>query len=161
MFTLGETAALLGKEPEWLGRFVTRNPVDGDGRPYFTRTGPTRRFGAEGIERLRIAIQTHDRRPVFMYFAELVDQGCIKIGIAEDWHARLLNLQSASPHRLRRLLVLNSFVGIEPMMHQRLADLRIRGEWFRDDPRIRNFIQRCHTHSLFVIGEEPDPKVTP
>lgn len=155
MFTLAEAANLLDKEPAWLGRFLTRNPVDAAGKPYFVKNGRSRRFLAESISRLEGAIQNFDRRPVFMYFAEMQGQGRIKIGIAEDWHKRLLNLQSASPYKIRRLLVLNSFAGIEPMMHRRLADLRIRGEWFRDDPRIRNFIAICHSHPLFVIGEDP------
>lgn len=156
MFTNGEAAALLNKDPAWLTRFVRRHPVDPDGRPYFIRLGQNRRYQAEAIGRLEKAILAYDRRPVFMYFFEMVGQGRIKIGIANDWHARLLNLQSASPFRLKRLLVLNSFVGIEPMLHQRIADLRIRGEWFKDDDRIRNFISRCHSHPAFVIGAESD-----
>lgn len=156
MFTLGETAKLLGKDPTWLGQFVKRNPVDSSGRPYFERVGQQRRFPADGIKRLEIAVQTYDRRPVFIYFIELVGMRCIKIGIAEDWRKRIQNLQTASPIRLKRLLVLDACVGIEPMMHRKFASLRMRGEWFRDDPSIREFIQRCHGHKLFVAGEEED-----
>lgn len=156
MFTLGETAALLEKRPDWLGRFVSRNPVDAKGSPYFVKIGATRRFSADGIKRLQVAVQNYDCRPVYMYFLELYGMRCIKIGIADDWRKRIQNLQTASPIRLKRLLVLRSCVGAEPMMHQKFADLRMRGEWFRDDPRIRSFIQHCHGHKLFVIGEEED-----
>jgi hypothetical protein len=154
LFTLGEAAALLGKEPAWLGRFVTRNPVEEDGAPYFVRLGRFRRFSSEAIRRLELAIKDYDGRRVFLYFFELEGQGAIKIGIAEDWHARMLNLRSASPYRLRRLLVLNFFAGFEKPMHRRFKAQHIRGEWFRDSPEIREFISSCRDHELFVIGEE-------
>jgi hypothetical protein len=153
-YTLGEAAALLGKEPAWLSRFVARYPRDENGAPYFQRPGHFRQFPAEAISRLEAEIKKIDRRRVFLYFFEMEGQSRIKIGIADDWHARLLNLQSASPFRLRRLLVLNFFVGFERPMHRRFAASHVRGEWFRDTPEIRNFIAGCAGHDLFVIGEE-------
>jgi hypothetical protein len=154
LFTMAEASLILEREQTWLGSFLKRNPSDESGRLFFTKVAGARRFDADGLKRLEMAILAYDERPAFVYFAEMQGHGQIKIGMAVDWHKRLLNLQSASPFRIRRLLVLRMCVGAERLTHDKFAKFHVRGEWFTDCPEIRNFIARCHGHKLFVIGED-------
>lgn len=65
-----------------------------------------------------------------VYFIEAEDTGFIKIGIAENPVARLADLQVASPHRLTLRHTIPGGRATEQALHDRWADLRVRGEWF-------------------------------
>ena len=151
---LSEAAALLQKSPAWLRGFVKRHPVDADGRHYCLLSSNLRWITFEGLKRLEKAVEEYDTRPVDLDFVKAGD--CIKIGIAVDWHKRIMNLQSASPVKLRRLLVIRFFVGLEPKLHKKLADFHIRGEWIRDCPEVRCQMERFASSELFVAGEEAE-----
>lgn len=68
--------------------------------------------------------------------------GPIKIGRAKASIVakRLANLQIASWEELRLLGVLPGDSKTESAIHRRFAHLRIRGEWFRDDPALRGVL---------------------
>ena len=83
-------------------------------------------------------------KPGTVYFIGSSD-GFIKIGITSDIVERLRNFQVCTPHELT---VLASFDGDsyqEWEYHQRFADHRVRGEWFRSHPDILAEIERLLT----------------
>lgn len=61
--------------------------------------------------------------------------GLYKIGISKDAHARLKQIQSMCPCRIRllamwKLPVRKDIVELERELHRTFADCRVHGEWF-------------------------------
>jgi len=62
----------------------------------------------------------------------------VKIGKSRDPVSRINNLQTSSPTELRTLFILEG--DREREMHTLFAEYRIRGEWFRVEGRLKQFI---------------------
>lgn len=76
-----------------------------------------------------------------VYFVQAGDR--IKIGMGVCIASRIGDLQVGSASRLKCLGYIECFdsmVSTERELHTRFAGLRLRGEWFRDDPELRAFI---------------------
>lgn len=69
------------------------------------------------------------------------EQGYIKIGVARNVDSRLKSLQTASRQELTLVGAVEGSYKDERRYHQMFADLRVRGEWFRPDVRLTNFIK--------------------
>jgi hypothetical protein len=89
----------------------------------------------EAREAARLERQAAERQHVYVIGAA---GAAIKIGIAADVAQRCADLQTASPVTLRVYYHIEAFGGlarrIEREAHQRLAEYRLRGEWFDYDP---------------------------
>jgi hypothetical protein len=96
----------------------------------------------------------------WVYFIEAVGLNLIKIGFtAGSPDARLNSLLAGSPVPLVRLAVLRSDRILEPTLHRRFARLRARrdGEWFRDDPELRDVIRDAQPWpSRGILPYDPD-----
>lgn len=75
-----------------------------------------------------------------IYFIKSTRSNVVKIGVANDVHARLLSLQTANAARLVLIAEMPGDERYERMLHQAFAEYRIRGEWFRLDGELRSFI---------------------
>lgn len=73
-----------------------------------------------------------------VYFA--TDGEAIKIGFSGAPSLRLQDLQSANHRQLRLLKTIEGNQDTETALHQRFSHLHIRGEWFRSDPELLDFI---------------------
>lgn len=73
----------------------------------------------------------------FVYFIQAGDDGPIKIGVAHDPEWRLQDLQIGSHQKLRLIGTVEGDKQLERAFHERLAHLRIRGEWFKPTSEIR------------------------
>lgn len=71
----------------------------------------------------------------------MVGHGFVKIGKAVDVWKRLDQLQVGNPYKLE--LVEWLLGDVERIFHVELADLRVRGEWFKYDPRV-DLLIRSH-----------------
>jgi hypothetical protein len=78
--------------------------------------------------------------PGYTYFVRR--GGAIKIGCSTDPKQRISTLQTASVEKLETLAIVPDSVVTEEIAHARFSDLRIRGEWFRADPRLLRFIHK-------------------
>ena len=150
--TLEQAAAELGKKVRWLKEWLREHPLDQWGQAYFTPIGRSQLFQPHDIDRLRAAFEELDRRETFLYFVEMA--GHVKIGIARDWKKRLASMQTGSPLPIRRLLIIKTAACMEAILHTKFAAHRIRGEWFRDCPEIREFIAKAADSPLMVVGAE-------
>lgn len=65
----------------------------------------------------------------------------IKVGFSTNPHKRLASMQTGSPFELVLLADIPGSKDDEQEIHRMFPDLHFRGEWFRDDPRIRAFIE--------------------
>jgi hypothetical protein len=88
-----------------------------------------------------------------VYFVRGRTSGLIKIGRATNFGARLSAIRSQSPEPIDALGVIESddSKGLEAEIHLRFAPLRERGEWFRDDTAIHQFMA---DHTV-LSGYEP------
>lgn len=75
---------------------------------------------------------------MIVYFIQSSAGGPIKIGKSTNANRRLANLQTAHAERL--LLLGTTQIHSEESLHQRFADLRLSGEWFRCDDRLAAWI---------------------
>lgn len=76
---------------------------------------------------------------IYTYFIKSAASGAIKIGRSIDPRKRLIDLQVASHESLELLGTMEG--DHERDIHERFADLHIRGEWFRDNGSIAEFIE--------------------
>lgn len=77
--------------------------------------------------------------PGCVYFVRAAD--AIKIGFAENFKRRLGGLQTSHEKALEVLAVISAASLDEHETHQRFAHLRIRGEWFRAEHELIQFIE--------------------
>jgi len=76
-----------------------------------------------------------------IYFIREAASGCIKIGFSDKPWDRFSKMQSDTPGELAVLAITEGDKVAEAALHARFADLRLRGEWFRDDGRIATLAQ--------------------
>lgn len=81
----------------------------------------------------------------------------IKIGSATNFKSRLHGLQTGQVEQLEVLAVVPASLVDEFKAHQLFAHLRIRGEWFRNDPELLYFIERAKIEA----ATNPAPEVAP
>jgi hypothetical protein len=80
----------------------------------------------------------------YVYFVQVGDDGPIKIGTAMRPQKRLMGLQGANPKKLHLRAFIQGGRREERVLHDRFADGRIRGEWFRaDTPGLAEVIERA------------------
>lgn len=76
-----------------------------------------------------------------IYFIQEVPDGAIKIGYTGgDPFQRLSALQTGNSKPLKLLAFAPGSPQHERGLHERFAELRLHGEWFRADPRLLGFI---------------------
>lgn len=80
--------------------------------------------------------------PSFVYFIECSGTRAIKIGIAVDVEKRLATLQTGNPSPMSVIAVVPGARANELRLHMRFRPERLRGEWFRGDGDLRQFVDR-------------------
>lgn len=82
-----------------------------------------------------------------VYFVQAkTEDAPIKIGITWDLAHRIGNLRTASPYEIELLGTVLGGKDRERAIHARFAHLRIRGEWFRSEPELLEFIEATLSH---------------
>lgn len=90
-----------------------------------------------------------------IYFIRSED--AIKIGYSRNPETRLGELQVGTQHTLELLGVMHGDMVDEGNLHKRFADLHIRGEWFRSDRVLLDFI----AGTAEVLEPQPVPEPPP
>ena len=85
--------------------------------------------------------------PSYVYFVLNRDSNAVKIGSAKNVRRRLAALQTSSPAQLKLLgsikaKSIKAAQNLEQSLHQKFADLRIIGEWFRSEKELLHYITR-------------------
>jgi hypothetical protein len=76
------------------------------------------------------------REETRVYFAQVGEDGPIKIGYSFNVYSRQSNLRTASPFEIRWLGDVPGSPAEERALHAQFAHLRIRGEWFEPAPEL-------------------------
>lgn len=95
-----------------------------------------------------------------IYFIQQGEVGPIKIGWSKNVRSRIATLKTASPYRLRLLLVLKGEEHDERRLHDWFHEERLNGEWFRVGGELEAFViakaARVVDHSLhYCDGRKP------
>lgn len=88
----------------------------------------------------------------YTYFVQ--DGDMIKIGSSMRPEDRISALQTGSARHLDVLAIVSQDIADEFGTHQRFAHLRVRGEWFRAEPDLLEFIEAIKAHKATPI-EQP------
>jgi T5orf172 domain len=80
-----------------------------------------------------------------VYFAQAANDpdGPIKIGFSSDVQVRARNLSAGSVGGVVILATVPGGMEVESYLHEKFADLRIRGEWFANGAELREFVERA------------------
>lgn len=68
--------------------------------------------------------------------------GFIKIGFTITMTQRLINIQTSNPNEVVLIHKMSGTLGREGEIHNAFGEFRARGEWFRDVPELRAYIDR-------------------
>ena len=86
-----------------------------------------------------------------IYFIQCGENGPVKIGYTDgDVQARLAQLQTGCPYRLRLLWVYDGQDYTEQEIHYRFEGERVRGEWFHFSESLYNFINEDLVNSYKI-----------
>lgn len=101
----------------------------------------------------------------YVYFIQAVIGGPVKIGTALNPWVRMTELQSGNPEKLRLIAVMHGGSKLERACHTRLADDRLRGEWFRSSELLAALIDELayappRKHRMRGNGLSPDERLT-
>jgi hypothetical protein len=145
LIPLDDVADLLGLPPERVRKAcddsetTTRPAAQGWTRVFVT---------SEGVYRLAVHYAKLGKLPrkgrplgSSVYYVRMVNaDGFIKIGVATSPESRLANMQVGSPYELELMHSEPGDETLEAQLHARFQHLHVRGEWFRPDPDLVNFI---------------------
>ncbi len=86
----------------------------------------------------------------FIYFI-VSEDGFVKIGKSRtNPYYRLSSLQTGNPHKLELKLAIKGHPIIEKLMHKLLQKYHYRGEWYRFEGVLKQFITYPHSMSLVI-----------
>jgi hypothetical protein len=111
---------------------------------------------AQDRQRARDASQAADRRreKCRVYYVERTAEGLIKIGFTQNLRSRLASLRREWGD-LRLLATHQGDATVEGHVHAQFADLRVLGEWFTPDDRLRRHIVRLQHRPYNDQGSFP------
>jgi hypothetical protein len=75
-----------------------------------------------------------------VYFVQVISSGDIKIGYSTNIRSRISTLQTSIPEKIKLLGYISGDLGKEKELHKKFRILRLRGEWFRCDSSIIDFL---------------------
>jgi hypothetical protein len=86
------------------------------------------------------AIEELLEAPSHVYF--IYSAGLVKIGYSTDWQSRLNQVRRGCAHHAELILVMPGDRKMEADYHGLFDEYRERGEWFRCDGKMREFLER-------------------
>lgn len=110
-------------------------------------------------------IRHREQSGVWVYFVECTRTRRIKIGSAKSPPERLRGLQCGSPTKLRIVTAAPHHEVGEMELHEEFKRTRLHGEWFKQSPRLRAYIEKVakrHGPTPWVPRPpKPEPQPSP
>jgi T5orf172 domain len=161
-YTLDDVASVLRIEPEWLKKWLKKNPFSRDAQSHYNKAGRTLIFTIRHLtliyyqlrdvgvlnEPIDIWNGIHhfiDRpapgeRDGFIYFIASAD--AVKIGYSSNLEGRFRKMATDASARLELLHVEPGTMNQEKLFHRHFEAIRSHGEWFRKTPDLLAFIEQ-------------------
>lgn len=139
-YSVQEAAKRLKKEPRWLNEFLRNNPFDRDGQPLYRLAGRTKLLAEDALTHLARDFEDDPIKTGHIYFVAAGD--AIKIGFTRELKSRIASLQTSAVESLKLLGTIEGTLFEERKLHERFAQHRVRGEWFKSSPDLLAFIER-------------------
>lgn len=92
----------------------------------------------------------------YVYFIKELALGSIKIGVSRNVEERLAVLQRGMPQKLECIGFIKGDFKDENLLHDKFSHLRIRGEWFKADDELLDFLAKSDLKSI-----EPRKRIKP
>lgn len=92
-----------------------------------------------------------------VYFAQVRDDGPIKIGVTRSPERRVVQLQEQCPYPVELLCAVRGGALSERVIHAMHTEFHIRGEWFEPNDGMRKIIAHAVAHG--VLPPEVTEKV--
>lgn len=127
---------------EEFGSLRTFRNVLGPRRPGDPRAGGRPPKGGVRRPKLGDPPVRRVKKPGKVYFIQAGEGGPIKIGFATSVKGRLSAMQTGHAQRLSVLATIDGDMSDEKRMHARFLSLRMEGEWFRFDGRLKTYVER-------------------
>ena len=105
--------------------------------------------------------QTAKAAECFVYFARAASTGLVKIGISTDPTKRLRGIQTGNGEEIEIVLILPGGRHLECKLHSRFKHQRERGEWFREEGKLLDFLADKCTKAPISISEKRGVKSVP
>lgn len=146
--TEAEAAAMIGMKPASLARARRAGEIECvlvDKKPLYSEEHITAFLESKTVRAkpywLKYQCDAWKSQPeTHVYFVKC--QGYIKIGRADRPEARLEDLQRACPLEMKLLGAVWAPAGLETALRREFAELRHRGEWFRNEARLRREVRQ-------------------
>ncbi|NTX08288.1 GIY-YIG nuclease family protein [Myxococcus sp. CA040A] len=90
---------------------------------------------------LRRASPPSQPEPSFVYFVQAGDGGPIKIGFSRNPRVRMQELQTGNAVELKYCGEVVGDQGLERILHERFAAIRLHGEWFTATRELVDYIR--------------------
>jgi hypothetical protein len=117
---------------------------DGDGSMEEAERRAREHIASGQLKPLKRSKRRKWRVPILVYFIQ-AENGLIKIGRTTDLPARLATMRTDSPIDIRLLASFIGSIGAEKELHQRFSHLRVRGEWFKAEADLLEYIKSTTT----------------
>lgn len=125
---------------------INERLVEAGAPPVMTETTLVRKYVRELIAQVGSHVGVVAPPVSYVYFVQAGDS--IKIGVTVDLGARISALQTSTPHKLKLLKAIAGGRPEEIELHKRFDHLRIRGEWFRAEAELVEYITMLDDGSI-------------
>lgn len=87
---------------------------------------------------------------MYVYFIKEAAMGSIKIGISRNVAKRMSELQRVIPQKLECLGCIEGNHMKEKNLHKQFSHLKIRGEWFKPDQELLDFLDQINLEPMII-----------
>ncbi|MCA6430260.1 MAG: GIY-YIG nuclease family protein [Cytophagales bacterium] len=82
----------------------------------------------------------------------------VKIGYASDINSRISSIQTSTPEKLCLMFTFEGGKELEKHFHSELKQFHIKGEWFKYNEAVKNFLLRYQEYQLEFFESNTDEK---
>lgn len=93
-------------------------------------------------------------RVVYILYSHI--HQAIKVGYASDISSRISTIQISTPEKLSLMFTFEGGKELEQYFHERLKPFHIRGEWFKYNNLVKDFLLKYQEHQLEFFKSESD-----
>lgn len=101
-----------------------------------------------------------DKENAYVYVIGNKEMNICKIGFTNNIFKRIIAIQTGCPFKLEIFCVVEGSVQTEKKLHEKYKDLRMNGEWFRYEGKLKESVENTESviKDLFLSTKNPKRK---